>query len=107
MPGWIRAFRAIPWVELLAAAPVVAKGARNLWATVSKREAPPAVGAAPDDRHRALDAQIEELRRELTATSELVTQLADQNSRLVEAVAILRVRTRVLMAASAALAVAV
>ena len=48
--------------------------------------------------------QVAELRRELTAASELVTQLAEQNRRLVEAVAILRVRTRVLMVFAAIMA---
>jgi alkylation response protein AidB-like acyl-CoA dehydrogenase len=104
MPGWTTAFKAIPWLELMAAAPTVVQGARRLWATVRKQEAPVAEGQDPLAAQRALENQIAELRQELTAASELVTNLAEQNGRLVEAIAILRVRTRVLLVFSALLA---
>lgn len=106
MPGWITAFKVVPWGELIAAAPAVVKGARQLWATVRKQDAPRVAGQGPEAGQRALEAQIEELRKELTSASELVTNLAEQNSRLVEAVAILRVRTRVLLVLSAVMAAA-
>ena len=104
MAGWITAFRAVPWAELLAAAPVVAKGARKLWASVKKQDAPPPVTSSPEDRVQALEAQVDELRGELTATSELIATLAEQNARLVEAVAVLRARTRTLLVACAVMA---
>jgi len=97
MPAWITAFKVIPWAELLAAAPAVMKGARQLWAAVRKQDAPRVAGQGPEAGQRALEAQIEELRKELTAASELVTSLAEQNNRLVEALEVLRVRTRVLL----------
>jgi tripartite-type tricarboxylate transporter receptor subunit TctC len=103
MAGWLTAFRAIPWAELIAAAPVVVQGAQKLWATVKRKDAPPAATSRPEDRQRALDAQIEELRNELAATSELIAQLAEQNRRLIEAVDALRIRTRVLLVACAVL----
>ena len=106
MAGWISAFRAIPWADLIAAAPAVALGAQKLWATVKRKDAAPAATSQPADRQRALEAQIDELRGELTATSELVAQLAEQNRRLVEAVETLRIRTRMLLLACAVLAVA-
>jgi hypothetical protein len=43
----------------------------------------------------------------LTAASELVTRLAEQNGRLIEAVDVLRVRTRLLLVVSLIMAVAV
>ncbi|MGH8621389.1 MAG: hypothetical protein ACRET3_04550 [Burkholderiales bacterium] len=104
MAGWITAFKIIPWGELLAAAPTVVKGARQLWATVRKQDAPQVAGQGAEAGQRALEAQIDELRRELTAASELVTRLAEQNSRLIEAVEVLRVRTRVLLVLAALLA---
>ena len=104
MPAWISAFKVIPWLELVAAAPAVVKGARRLWDTVKKQEAPVAEGQEPLAAQRALEVQIAELRHELTAASELVTNLAEQNGRLVEALAILRMRTRMLMVFSAVLA---
>lgn len=100
MPGWIAAFKVIPWAELIVAAPAVVRGAKNLWTKVRKQETPELSGQDPIARQQALEAQIGELRRELTAASELVTSLAEQNSRLVSAIEILRVRTRVLFLAT-------
>jgi hypothetical protein len=97
MAGWITAFKLIPWVDLIAAAPSVVKGARRLWTTVRNQEAPAAEGQEPLAAQRALEVQLAELRQELSAASELVAKLAEHNSRLVEAVGILRVRTRVLL----------
>ena len=106
MAGWIAAFKVIPWAELIVAAPAVVKGAQKLWATVRKQEAPELSGPDPLNRQQALEAQVDELRRELTAASELVTNLAEQNSRLVSAIEILRVRTRVLFLATVIMAAA-
>jgi hypothetical protein len=107
MASWITAFKVIPWGELIAAAPTVVKGAQKLWAAVRKQDAPRAAGQGPEAGQRALEAQVEELRRELTAASELVTRLAEQNSRLIEAVDVLRVRTRLLLVVSVVLAAAI
>jgi hypothetical protein len=104
MAGWIAAFKVIPWAELIVAAPAVVKGAQKLWATVRKQEAPALSGQDPVARQRALEAQVGELRRELTAASEIVTSIAEQNSRLVSAVEILRMRTRVLFLATVIMA---
>ncbi len=98
MAGWITVFKAIPWTQVLAAAPAVVVGARKLWETVKKQEAPRTTGQGVAADQRALEEQVAELRRELAAASELVTNLAEQNKRLVDAVEILRVRTRVLFA---------
>ena len=100
MAGWITAFKVIPWAELIVAAPAVVSGARKLWAAVRKQEAPRVTGqGVPADQH-ALELQIAELRQELADASDLVTRLAEQNNSLVEAVEVLRVRTRVLFALS-------
>jgi peptidoglycan hydrolase CwlO-like protein len=104
MAGWISAFKVIPWAELLIAAPAVVSGARKLWATVRKKDAVLEDGQSPESH---LQAQIDELRNELAATSELLTTLAEHNGRLVEAIAILRVRTRVLFVICLVLAAAI
>jgi hypothetical protein len=106
MAGWISAFKAIPWGELLAAAPVVVRGTRTLLDTVRHRKA---VDPGQDigSRVRSLEAQVAELRGELTAASTLMTTLAEQNQRLVEAIAIMQRRSRALLAITALLAVAV
>jgi len=101
--GWITAFKVIPWADVIAAAPTVARGAKKLWASVSDK-APAAVEgappASPEARLQALETQAFELRNELAASSELIRTLAEQNARLVDAIGILRVRTRALLVAT-------
>ncbi len=96
MAVWTVALKAIPWAELIAAAPVVARGARKLWTSVRSKDAAEAEGSWPEARLDALEAQLGELREELTASADLIANLADQNTRLVEAVTVLRMRTRIL-----------
>jgi len=97
MAGWLTAFKVIPWGEVIAAAPAIAKGARQLWTAVRKQDALPA-DAEPGDRVQVLETRVEALRSELASSAELVATLAEQNARLIDAVAILRLRTRVLLA---------
>ena len=106
MAVWTVALKAIPWAELIAAAPVVARGARKLWTSVRSKDAAEAEGSWPEARLDALEAQLDELRTELTASADLIANLADQNTRLVEAVTVLRMRTRILSIACGILAVA-
>jgi hypothetical protein len=99
--GWLTAFKVIPWADVIAAAPTVARGAKKLWDSV--RDTAPAAGGpppgSPEGRLQALEGQLVDLRRELAVSSELINSLAEQNARLVEAIGILRVRTRALLAA--------
>lgn len=108
--GWLTAFKAIPWGDVIAAAPTVAQGAKKLWGAVGRGDAgsaaaPGSLSADAEGRLRTLEAQIAGLQRENAASSELIKSLAEQNSRLVDAVEILRVRTRALLALCLALAV--
>lgn len=106
MAGWISAFKAIPWGELIAAAPVLVRGTRTLLDTVRYRKAADP-GEDIGSRVRSLEAQVAELRGELTAASTLLTTLAEQNQRLVEAIAIMQRRARALLVITALLAVTV
>lgn len=103
MAGWLTAFKFIPWADVIAAAPTVVRGAKKLWDS-AKSQPPEGVEAAavasPEARLQALEAQSADLRKELAASSELINSLAEQNARLVEAVGILRVRTRALLVAT-------
>ena len=105
MASWLSAFRVIPWTEVLLAAPVVVKGARQLWDTVRKETRAPS-GATTHDRVAVLVSQVEQLRKDLAESSGLVNSLAEQNARLVEAVAILRTRTQILFISGGVLAAA-
>ena len=105
MAGWISAFKALPWGDLIAAAPIVVRSTRRLLETVRHRKA---AEPGPDlaSRVRSLEAQVIELRGELTSASTLLATLAEQNARLVDAMAIMQSRTRALLVITALLAAA-
>ena len=95
MPGWITVFRAVPWMQLIAATPAIARGARKLWTgirTQPQTETPHGTG----ERLARLESEVGELKRGLAASSEVIKAMAEQNERLVEAVGILRARVRLL-----------
>ena len=102
MPGWIAVFRGIPWMELIVAAPVIARGARKLWSGIRNRPEPD-VAVASGTRLEQLEAQVGELKKELAASSDVIKAMAEQNERLLDAVGILRLRVRVLTAGCAIL----
>ena len=105
MAGWITAFKLIPWADVIAAAPAVAQGAKRLWTRVRSKGTDVAEARAPqstESRLQALEIQVTELKKELAVSSELINSLAEQNTRLVQAVGILRVRTRTLLVACVA-----
>jgi hypothetical protein len=118
----LTAFKTIPWKEVLVAAPSVVQGARKLWSSVKgKEEALATAGtqaepsphshaealAALDARLVVLESRLKVVSDEAAASSELIKSLAEQNSRLVQAVEILRIRTRALLWLSSVLALAI
>lgn len=124
--GWFGALKAIPWSDVVGAAPTVVRGAQQLWQKVRSEPAeaarpaapPPAPGNDPRDpreaahaalaaRVDALEARAAALAREAHAASELIATLAEQNARLIDAVGQLRLRLRLLFAGAAVLTLAV
>lgn len=105
--GLFAAFKALPWPELLTLAPTVVQSARKLWnsarADESKNSVPSANGTLgnTESRLRTLEARVAEIASEAVSSAELIKSLAEQNSQLVQAVEILRVRTRGLLWATA------
>jgi hypothetical protein len=117
---WLLALKVIPWGDVIEHAPKVLKGARDLLDRQRGREAP-----ASDPRTQAIEMpgpatpEVRALQQQLAAarddigrlqqTQDQITQtlaeLAEQNSRLVVAVELLRKRTRLLMGAVVVLAV--
>lgn len=107
---WLLALKVIPWGDVIEHAPTVLKAARKLIdrqapqspgqagtpATTRPVSAVPSLGELKNALIAA-QAQIEsqgQTQRELTET---LAELAEQNARLVSAVELLRVRTRVLV----------
>ena len=97
--GWLTALKLIPWDDVVANAPAVLRGAKKLWGKTGQPEPAP-------DRVGALEHEVAQLREQAATAAGVISSLAEQNARLVEAVDLLRVRTRILMAACGLLALA-
>jgi hypothetical protein len=107
---WLKAaFKAIPWKEVVAAAPSIVESTRRLWDNVTRTEKRPSPAgersgnssagssnqiSALEDRLMALEAKTSEMAHEAVTSAELIKSLAEQNARLVQAVELLRLRTR-------------
>jgi hypothetical protein len=115
---WLMALKVIPWGDVIEHAPSVLKAARKLMdrqpppppgeagapATQTPVSAVPSLGELKNALIAAqgqIDRQAQ-TQRELTET---LAELAEQNARLVSAVEVLRLRTRVLVWAGAAMCV--
>lgn len=122
---WLTALKVIPWGDVIEHAPKVLKGARDLLDRQRQRrreaETPP-----PDPRAQVIEMpsptppEVRELQQRLATAHEDITrlqqtqdqitqtvaELAEQNTRLVAAVELLRKRTRLLMGVVLVLAVA-
>lgn len=113
---WLTALKVIPWGDVIEHAPSVLKAARKLMdrqppqspdqagapATQTSVSAVPSLGELKNALIAAqgqIDRQAQ-TQRELTET---LAELAEQNTRLVSAVEVLRLRTRLLLWGSVAL----
>lgn len=106
---WLAALKVIPWGDVIEHAPQVLSAARKLLERQRKTPAPPV--AVPNEGPASAPLSLEGLQQQLvgaqqelarlTQTQDQLTQtlaeLAEQNARLVNAVELLRVRTRLLI----------
>jgi len=97
--AWLKVLKAVPWSDVIAAAPQVANGARKLWDTVGRKQGAPGAmaeeaimpGQAMGDDGAAMlvahveqqDAAIAQMHNQLRDASKLITELADQNAQLI------------------------
>jgi hypothetical protein len=86
--AWLTALKVIPWGDVIEHAPKVLSAARKLL----------------DRTPAALPPSKDEVQERMAKT---LTDLAEQNTRLVNAVEVLRLRTRMLMVATVLLGLAV
>jgi TolA-binding protein len=121
---WLTALKVIPWGDVIEHAPKVLNAARQLLDRQRQRgrgAEPVAPATVPVEPVGSVDLQalqslqhqlaaarddLERLRQTQEALTQTVADLAEQNSRLVAAVELLRRRTRLLMGAVLLLAVA-
>lgn len=118
---WLLALKVIPWGDVIEHAPKVLNAARKLMDRQKLPESVPASTHKPMDLVSDTPPSLGELRNRLIEARQLIDQqaltqtqmaqtlaeLAEQNARLVAAVELLRVRTRVFMFVIAALVVGV
>lgn len=95
---WAIAAKAIPWTEMIAAAPTIARGARELWQRVKHRdEDSPDAGTDskdPVERIATLERGLSTLAQEAEMGTELVSRLAEQNEQLVAALEVQKKRSQ-------------
>jgi len=118
---WLLALKVIPWGDVIEHAPKVLNAARKLMDRQRTEPAPAVTTTATADlvsealpslgelKNRLIAAQVQldrqaEMQEQLTQT---LAELAEQNARLVSAVEVLRLRTRMLLWGTAALVLAV
>ena len=99
MSMWLTALKAVPWGDVIAAAPSMTQGARKLF---KRSVVEPAVEGVP--RYAASQTVVDALQNALgrlqaqqQASAVMVENLLDQNRQLLETVSILRVRCQLLV----------
>jgi hypothetical protein len=95
--AWITLFKAVPWADLIVAAPGVARSAKKLLTNIRNRQRGDAGESGPDSEETRLEAQVLKLKQELGASAEIIKSLTEQHARLLEVVDVLRARTRALL----------
>ena len=116
--SWLTALKVIPWGDVIEHAPKVLGAARKLMDRQTPADGPhsPApAGNAPDtlaptadalqQQVRALQGECERLAHTQQQLTQTVADLAEQNARLVSAVEVLRLRSRLLLGSGAVMAV--
>jgi hypothetical protein len=107
--GWLVILQSVPWAEVIKNAPKVAGAAKKLWNAVTKKSSPGAGSHSSaeagdhsslrnmpgiDARVNALEAEMADLKNQMVASTELIKELAEQNTQLVRRVEIHRVRLK-------------
>jgi hypothetical protein len=114
--SWLTVLQAVPWSDVIRNAPKVAEGAGKLWDAVGRKvsakpASPPSAGSTPaspaDARMAALEATVADLHAQMLASSQLIKELAEQNTQLIRRAEINRVRTLWLAAVTATLTLSV
>lgn len=99
--GWITVLKIIPWKDVLENAPHIAKAAKNLYAgrkdNTSPGTADSSVPTSDSENITSRDLRLHEIEREVSDLNSVVRSLAKQNVRIVEAIEVLRIRSKVLI----------
>ncbi|MGD9843188.1 MAG: hypothetical protein AB7F79_01160 [Steroidobacteraceae bacterium] len=119
--GWFTLLKSVPWSTVISNAPVIAEGAKKLWSAVaSKSSASTPVSVIPlqvdagnqtvatlHQRMVALEAAATKLETQMLASTEIIKEMAEQNTQLIELIKVNRIRTRWLARATGVLIIVV
>ncbi|MFT3929352.1 MAG: hypothetical protein QM709_03540 [Spongiibacteraceae bacterium] len=103
--SWLTALKILPWGEMIEYAPKLVNGAQKLWQRVKTEQAETdaiVIDQTPDSPEQTarelqeLKQQLQDMQAQQLELSNLVSELAAQNQRLVSAIGVLRTRTRIL-----------
>ena len=105
--SWLTALKAVPWADVVQAAPGIVQGARKLFNAAksyagSQGDAATATAqtsGAPIERLQQLEASLQALQSDQRTSAELIRSLAEQNATIVAALDVMRRRVRVLTGA--------
>lgn len=106
--GWITVLKIIPWKDVLENAPHIAKAAKNLYAgtrnnTSSSGTTDSSAPTSDSGNKESTDFRLQEIEREILDLNSVVRSLAKQNVRIVEAIEVLRIRSKILIFSCVAL----
>ncbi len=114
--SWLTALKAVPWSDVVQAAPDIVQGARKLftaaksYAGATSADPAAATSGERDDalsaRVRLIETGIQTLQSEQRSSAELIRSLAEQNAVIVAALDLIRKRVRILTCVCIVLATA-
>lgn len=114
MMSWLTALKILPWGDMIEYAPKLVNGAQKLWQRIKNEKAETdaiTIEQAPlseSDTVRELQElkqQLQDMQAQQLELSNLVSELAAQNQRLVSALEVLRMRSRILLGLSIAIGI--
>ena len=101
--GWITVLKIIPWKDVLENAPHIAKAAKNLYAgtknntSFSSGTADSSAFTSDSENKESRDSRLHKIEKEILDLNNAVRSLAKQNVRIVEAIEVLRIRSKILI----------
>lgn len=99
---WITVLKIIPWKDVLENAPRIAKAARSLYAgtknntSFSSGTTDSSTFTSKNENKESRDFRLHKIEREILDLNNVVRSLAKQNVRIVEAIEVLRIRSKIL-----------
>ena len=100
--GWITVLKIIPWKDVLENAPHIAKAAKSLYAgtknntSFSSKAVDSSTFTSDSENKENRNFRLHKIEREILDLNNVVRSLAKQNVRIVEAIEVLRIRSKIL-----------